>query len=248
VPGDDGQDKLQMRVDLGLLQMELAGRPDGQRPFGQESLLDYYESCARNLAEGEPVPEAVGDEARSGVFQLDSRACAALLREGLQYYHRYVALFHLQRYDLVARDTARNLRLFAFVVRHASRPRDKVQFDQYRPYVTMMRTRALGMQALARNDHRAALREIDAGVAAIRTFLRDYEQSDREGQCPELGFLLGWRAEVERDRPVGPVERLEQQLDLAIDTEQFEEAARIRDQLRRLRGASAPNQPPLAAS
>ena len=33
-----------MRIDLGLLQMELDGRPDGQRPHGFESLLDYYEA------------------------------------------------------------------------------------------------------------------------------------------------------------------------------------------------------------
>ena len=50
VPGDDGLEKIQMRIDLGLLQMELSGRPDGQRPFDHESLLDYYEACARNVA------------------------------------------------------------------------------------------------------------------------------------------------------------------------------------------------------
>ena len=43
-------------------------------------------------------------------------------------------------------------------------------------------------------------------------------------------------AEVEGERPVGPVERLEQQLDLAVALEEYEEAARIRDQLRRLAG------------
>ena len=32
VAGDDGRDKLQMRIDLGLIQMELSGRPDGSRP------------------------------------------------------------------------------------------------------------------------------------------------------------------------------------------------------------------------
>ena len=44
VPGDDGREKLQMRIDLGLLQMELDGRPDGQRPAGAESLLDHLEA------------------------------------------------------------------------------------------------------------------------------------------------------------------------------------------------------------
>jgi hypothetical protein len=43
INGVDGSAKLQMRVDLGLLQMEMSGRPDGVRPHGCESLLDYFE-------------------------------------------------------------------------------------------------------------------------------------------------------------------------------------------------------------
>ncbi|MDB5353536.1 MAG: uncharacterized protein JWN86_4783 [Planctomycetota bacterium] len=227
IPGIDGREKLQMRIDLGLLQMEISGRPDGKTPQGGESLLDVLESQARKMAmEGED-------------FSLTPPQCAALMREGVQYYHRYIALFHLERYDLVARDTARNLRLFAFVVRHASRPRDRIQFDQYRPYVTMMHARALGLEAMERGAHREALEYIDEGIAGIRSFLRDYEHEEGEGDCQELTFLLGWRTQVEQDRPVGPVERLEQQLELAVATEDFEEAARIRDQVRRLREGGA---------
>ena len=43
IVGADGQEKIQVRLDLGLLQMEASGRPDGQRPHGHESLLAYYE-------------------------------------------------------------------------------------------------------------------------------------------------------------------------------------------------------------
>jgi hypothetical protein len=223
VPGADGREKLQMRIDLGLLQMELSGRPDGRRPEDAESLLDALEAQARKLA-------TEGDD-----FALDHEACGALMREGVQYYHRYIALFHLERYDLVARDTARNLRLFAFVVRHASRPRDRIQFDQYRPYVTMMHTRAVGLMAIEQGDHRRAVTLIDEGIAGIRSFLRDYEQEDSENECQELRFLLTWREQVENERPVSPFERLEQQLEMAVATEDFEEAARVRDQIRRLR-------------
>jgi hypothetical protein len=227
VAGADGRDKIQMRVDLGLLQMEMSGRPDGTRPEGDESLLDALEARARSA-------ESVGDE-----FVLDAPLCQALMREGVQYYHRYLAAFHLQRYDLVARDTTRNLRLFAFVVRHAARQRDRVQFDQYRPYVTMMRARALGQQALDRNEHAAALAAIDEGIEGVRKFLDDYDQTENDFECMELGFLLRWRREVEGERPVGPVERVEQQLALAVALEEYEEAARLRDQLRRLKGGDA---------
>ncbi|MFO0910555.1 MAG: UvrB/UvrC motif-containing protein [Isosphaeraceae bacterium] len=224
VTGDDGRDKLQTRLDLGVLQMELVGRPDGTRPNGHESLLDAHEDRARAAQErGEP-------------YVLDSRACAALMREGYQYYQRYLAAFHIQRYDLVMRDTARNLRLFEFVVRHAGRQRDKLKFDQYRPYVLMMNSRARASMALATNDYAAALALIDEGVEAIRAFLREYNQADNEAECAELGSLLRWRREVESERPVGPIERLEQQLALAVALEEYEEAARLRDQLQRLRG------------
>lgn len=222
VAGDDGRDKLQMRVDLGVIQMELEGRPDGVRPHGVDSLLDFFETTAG---------KAGGDD-----FQLDSDDCSALMREGLQYYHRYLASFHLQRYDLVARDTTRNLRLFAFAVKHAADRRDKIQFDQYRPYVLMMRARALSTEALDRNEHKGALEALDDGIAGIRAFLKEYDRDEAEVDCRELIKLIRLRRELEQARPVGPVERLEQQLDLAVSLEDYEEAARIRDQIARLRG------------
>src|SRR5579872_7081187 len=48
INGADGSPKLQMRLDLGLLQMEMTGRPDGARPHGCESLLDHYERKLRD--------------------------------------------------------------------------------------------------------------------------------------------------------------------------------------------------------
>ncbi len=224
ITGDDGKEKIQMRIDLGLLQMELSGRPDGERPHGFESLLDYHEAREHTAA-------TAGKS-----FDLDHEACVHLMREGLQYYQRYLSAFHLQKYELVSRDTERNLRLFAFVVQHAARQRDKIEFDQYRPYVTMMRARALALEALRHGDFSRALSEIDDGIDRIHQFLREYHQEGNESQCAELGFLIRWRREVENDRPTGPVERLEQQLELAIALENYEEAARVRDQIRQLKG------------
>ncbi len=130
ITGDDGTRKIQMRMDLGLLQMEIDGRPDGERPQGYESLLELYEARASKAA-------ASGDR-----FSLKADDCSVLMREGLQYYHRYVSAFQLERFDLVERDTSRNLRLFSFVAKYAARQRDRMEFEQYRPYVQLMHTRA----------------------------------------------------------------------------------------------------------
>ncbi len=224
IVGEDGKEKIQMRIDLGLIQMELSGRPDGQRPHGYESLLEYHEAKAQEALEA-------GES-----FSLGGEACAHLMREGLQYYHRYLSAFHLERFDLVARDTARNLRLFRFVGKFAARSRDKIEFDQYRPYVQMMYTRSLASKALRAGDRKGALEQIDEGIEAIRRFLREYDQAEQESRCSELRFLVRWRREVAEEEPPDPVERLEEQLEVSIGLEDYEEAARLRDQIRRLRG------------
>lgn len=218
VKGRDGRDKLQMRLELGVLQMELEGRPDGQQPHGCESLLEYHEERASGSDEE---------------YRLGPEDCAELMREGLQYYHRYLSLFQLQRYDLVSRDTARNLRLFAFVVGHAERDRDRHEFDQYRPYVTMMNTRAEGLAAIDRGDPRTALDWIDQGIEKIRDFLKEYDQEDEEDGCQELTFLKQWRKHVQGEWKRTPEERLREQLEQAVAAEDYEAAARLRDQLRR---------------
>ena len=225
IVGDDGRDKIQMRIDLGVLQMECEGRPDGSRPHDAESLLDHHEARHRLAVEA-------GAE-----FSLDAADCAALMREGLQYYHRYLSAFHLQLYDLVARDAERNLRLFAFVSRHAARNRDKIEFDQYRPYVLMMLTRALALKEIGRQDTAAALERIDDGIRRIREFLVEYRQDGRESECSELNFLLRWRGELDRSRPLDPLAMLEQKLQDAVDREAYEEAASLRDDIARLKAA-----------
>jgi len=41
IAGLDGREKLQLRGDLGVLQMELAGRPDGRPPHNCEFVMEY---------------------------------------------------------------------------------------------------------------------------------------------------------------------------------------------------------------
>jgi hypothetical protein len=239
IPGDDGRDKIQMRLDLGLMQMEMDGRPDGLRPEGCESWLDYFEQQqAECAARGE-----------SDDFALDAEQCSQLLREGIQYYHRYLSFWNLGRYDLCARDTKRNLRLFAFVRQHARRQRDRLQFDQWRPYVIMMHTRSVAMPSVEAGNYPAALATIDAGIGQIRDFLQEYNQQQRADKCAELSFLVRWREELEAERSkagktAGSVlEKLQRELAEAVAIEHFEEAARLRDEIRQLLPQSPPPPP-----
>jgi len=232
IVGDDGHQRLQLRLDLGLLQMECDGRPDGERPEGFESWLDFYEHEQRRYEE----TNTDGTD-----YLLGAEDCARLFREGVQYYHRYVGFWHLDMYDLCARDTSRNLRLFEFVRKHAADDRIKLQFDHWRPYVIMMNTRAKAMPLLKDSEFGQGLRQIEAGIDAIREFLDEYDQSDRADECAELVSLEHWRNEIiERNqqataaRPKSAAEILRRKLDEAVAAEEFEEAARLRDEIRRL--------------
>src|SRR5262249_37021955 len=160
--------------------------------------------------------------------------CEELLREGVQYYYRYLSFFHLGRYDLAARDTERNLRLFAFVRKNAASEQAKWRFDQYRPYVLMMNTRARALPAYEAKHYRESLQIVDDGIAAIRQFLAEHEMQDQEEDCLELEFLKRWRNEIDRVRPLDAQEKLQRQLDQAIQNENYERAAQLRDQIRKL--------------
>jgi hypothetical protein len=46
VRGSDGRDLVQMRVDMGLLQLEVSGRPDGERPQGFPTYYDFLVAAA----------------------------------------------------------------------------------------------------------------------------------------------------------------------------------------------------------
>ena len=44
IEGLDRSPKIQVRLDLGIIQMDTEGRPDGERPHGFSSLLEYHEA------------------------------------------------------------------------------------------------------------------------------------------------------------------------------------------------------------
>lgn len=225
--GEDGRMKLQLRLDLGILQMEINGRPDGTCPFGYESLLEYYKAKLN-----EYVKEHNTDEG----FILDSNDCAALQREAMQYYHRYLSYFQLKDFANVQRDTNRNLEVMDLVKRYALNRIDITLLEQYRPYVIMMLTRATANIFLNEKNYRQALVEIGKGIQKIETFFFEYEQAQQIEYSPELKFLKVWMREVEAERPLTLTEELEKEMKWAIAREEYEQAAIIRDKLNDLSG------------
>jgi UvrB/uvrC motif len=222
IAGLDGRPKIQVRVELGILQFETTGRPDGLRPEGRESMLEWVrerEAAHRSSSASQP-------------FTLNSDECAALREESVQYYHRYVALFVLEDFHGVVRDTSRNLEVFEFCRRFGESRQDREVLEQFRPYVIMMRTRAQASLAMRAGQSRAALAAIDAGLEDLRAAFESRGQLDRYEAASEVQVLRGLRDMVVPKLPSSQRMELEERLRSAIAAENYELAAILRDELR----------------
>ena len=258
IQGADGEQKVQVRLDLGVLQMELDGRPDGQKPHDHDSLLEYYEHQIDQASRGEnpdglpdddeeAEPEGVAEagqdaayagESESGEegtdFELSPDDCRALREEAVQYYHRYVALLVLEDYDRVIRDTTRNLRLLDLCAEYAQAEDDQTILEQFRPYITMMRARALASQALRDNEPKAALHAIDEGIESLRRYFIASGSLDLFETSNEVQMLQGMRDSLVPKLPVSQKAELRQRLQKAIADENYELASILRDELKML--------------
>ena len=151
IMGDDKREKIQMRLDLGLLQMEVTGRPDGKRPHGFESYLDFQRDALQRHRERTGSDEG---------WRLAADDANRLRLEALQYYHRYLSFFFLEDWVGLVRDTQRNLEVFDILFQYG--PDDeKWTSEQYRPYVLMMNTRGRVSLSLQEHNYDLAFEQLE---------------------------------------------------------------------------------------
>lgn len=222
--GHDGREKIQTRIDLGVLQLECTGRPDGERPHGYESLLAYHEQRLR-----EHIDLCGEDED----FVLSPEDCRDLRHEAYLYYQRYLSLFVLEEFEGVERDTARNLRVIELCRRYAACERDQELLRPQRPYVLMMHTRARAHLALGKDLHDAALRIVDEGLATLERLPAESDEGDVDvdANTHEVETLRALRQEILEKLPADAPAKLQSELEVALATEDYERAAQLRDRL-----------------
>lgn len=222
--GEDGETRVQIRLDLGVLQMFADGRPDGERPHGYESLLEYFEDSF------EPEEEGAAPERDS----LSGDECSQLRDEAVQYYHRYMALLVLEDFDGVVRDTTRNLRVFDLCRTRAEDEDDREALEQYRPYVMMIRARALASQLVKDGEPRAAALSLDSTLEQLRVIFSDRGEAEAFEKSGEVEMLRQMREQLSPKLPKSRRAELREQLEQAVAQENYEQAAKIRDELKSL--------------
>lgn len=148
VRAKDGRPLIQVREPLGIQQLEYVGRPDGSRPNGKTTWLEFYEE----RADLDPH------------FSLSHDDCLRLMQEGILFYQRYLILYQMEDWEGVVRDTERNIRYFDFTKEHAEDPQDSLTIEQYRPYI-------LRMNSIARSQILLKKGSIDEATDLLRSTL-----------------------------------------------------------------------------
>ncbi len=213
VEGADGRELLQMRIEMGVLQLETTGRPDGEQPHGCET---YYEHL---LNESMMVDD----------FELSERDCMEIDREFVQYYHRRVCWLRLHEYERALEDADHTLALMDFCRLNSDDEEWILSHEQYRPFVLFHRTQAAALSALESTGPETAIAEVNRGLRRLKTFFAEYQAEESFDDDELVSRLVEVRESLRETFDIGLT--LEEQLAEAVAKEQYELAAQLRDEL-----------------
>jgi len=215
VKGKDGRDVIQMRVDMGILQLETTGRPDGTLYHEHESVLEYLQELRL--------------EDPSHVLSEDE--CNDVDREFMQFYHRRICWLRLQYYHRAVMDADHTLRLMD--ASEAMSPDEEWagSHEQYRPFVLFHRTQAQALGELEENTAEHAVQSINTGLETMRSFFAKHEAEEHFDSDELVARLVELRESLRTEYEVG--QTLKERLEDAVEHEQYELAAKLRDELTR---------------
>lgn len=215
--GDDGRGVIQMRIDLGVMQLETSGRPDGSKPGGFDNIYEklFHESLER------------GEH-----FDMDEERCFEVDREFVQFYHRRICWLQLKEYANAVKDADHTLKLMDFCRTHSPDENWTLSHEQYRPFVMFHRIQAAAF-AVLEDDQGAelAIEEINQGLESLRNMFEDFGAAERFDDEELVQQLSDLREELRKKYRVGMT--LSEKLADAVAREQYELAAKLRDELDR---------------
>jgi hypothetical protein len=229
----DGETQLQIRLDCGILQMFLDGRPDGQRPHKCQTMLEYMERTISTTSKS--------DKAK----KFTRREWTELDREMTQYYHRRVGLLTVARnaqeidknmdlaascYRRAVRDAEFTLQAMDFIHEHCDDDEFVEIHERFRPFVLWHRTIAMTQQKILDNDFDLAIEQVKMGMGNIAKVYEDHGLAKWLKHDPSMLELKQLEKQIRKRYNIKAT--LDEQLQEALANENYEKAADIRDQLK----------------
>ena len=215
---------LQMRVDMGILQLETEGRPDGNSFQGATTYFEYLQHMYSQSLE----------------FELDEDRCLEIDREFVQFYHRRVCWLQLKEFKRAVKDADHTLGLMDFCKVHSPDEQWTISHEQYRPFVLYHRTQAAALAHLNgeeedeqieenRDAAELAIEEVNGGLEHLKTLFVEYDADEQFEEDELVQRLTEFREGLREKYDVGMT--LSEQLQSAVLNEDYELAASLRDQL-----------------
>lgn len=218
----DGRTVLQVRLPMGIEQYELDGRPDGVRPYGKETVVAELQ---------DRLTEYAGTRGSSDGFELTTEDCSEIQEEAVLFYHRYLLLFQLNDFRRVERDTEHNLQICHLLENFCDDDEERIAVLQFRPYILRMNAMARSMQRLNESDTGQARHILESAIVQIRDLHEIDTPAFQFERVRSINYLKAALEQV-REHPIDPVDALRARLDEAVEAEDYERAAQLRDQIR----------------
>lgn len=194
-------------------------RPDGERPYGHESLLDHYLSDRR-------------DEEMS----LDDEELAALRDESWQYYVRRNFAFLLGRFAQARDDAEHNLDISNVIEQSSASDAAKWSMAKWWPWIERDRAVAQALWHLQHGEAEQAATELYRAQRSIDQFderhAEEYAREEEGGDalCAQMRQHIETLVDLLREQKQIPVS-LEEQLDDAAARGDAEQVERLRAEM-----------------
>jgi hypothetical protein len=222
--GRDGQELVQLRVDLGLMQMFADGRPDGERYHGLLTARAYVEHELRLGGRHLPPQHWQGLERELVQTNYRRMALAAVADNALQANDADGARSCIQR---ALRDVDECLADLQLLETHGAA---KGGFAALAPSLVFDRGR-LAVQLQTMEGHiEAAIEQAETGAAELDKLL-DELGCDEQQRGEDAGLRYLRRIGRQLRQEYGVAQTLREQLAQAVEDEDFERAAALRDEL-----------------
>ncbi len=231
--GRDGQPALQLRVEMGLLQLQPTGRPDGGRPSGFPSALEHirHELCLHARVETTDWRELQRE-----ISQLNYRrvAYSSLVDAAVEEEQTDAA----ERWLGAAIDDIEACLERLTLMRDHKAPSMSPELRSLLPTLVFNRARQRSQRWVLRGEHEHAIEEVDDGAAQLAIVLQQLDSNADPAEDAGVRFLQSLSARLRRQFNIDKT--LQEQLAEAIENEDFEAAARLRDALSRRDQESEP--------
>ena len=150
----------------------------------------------------------------------------------MQFYHRRVCWLQLKEFSKAVADADHTLGLMDFCKEFSKDDEWTHNHEQYRPFVIYHRTQAAALSWIEGEgdpDTEHAIEEVNKGLEVLRLLFVDYDAEDQYEQDELVVRLIEFREGVRERFEIGLT--LKEQLAEAIEKEDYEAAAQLRDQL-----------------